>query len=200
MEKHPENGFTLIELFVALAVMGILAGVGIPSFISAVSNSRVSTQYNSLIGGLYLARSEAVKTSNSVTVCARASDTQCGSDWTHGWLVFVDKDFANNEATASVGATDIILEVRSELNGENTLKAEGSTDNTAATAAIRNFVRYSRSGQTDWRNGSFTLCDNRGVEESRAINIVLTGDIRRGRTLSGSEIPMDVFGREITCS
>ena len=72
MEKHFKNGFTLIELMIALAIAGILLGVGIPSFSQAMKNSRISANYNSVAQALYIARSEAVKGSDIITVCPRA--------------------------------------------------------------------------------------------------------------------------------
>ena len=74
MEKSAsQGGLTLIELIVALAVFGLLIGVGLPSFNSAISNSRITTQTNNAISSLFIARSEAVKSSANVTVCARAA-------------------------------------------------------------------------------------------------------------------------------
>ena len=68
MERKLNQGFTLIELLVAVAVCGILLGIGVPSFADAIKESRISSQYNTLVGSLYLARSEAVKGSSEVTV------------------------------------------------------------------------------------------------------------------------------------
>ncbi len=90
--EQQQSGFTLVELVVTMAVMAILLGVGVPSFIDVMKNARTSATYNSLIGSLYLARSEAVKSNLDVAICARASDASCGTDWDNGWLVFIDTD------------------------------------------------------------------------------------------------------------
>ena len=61
MDRKPSGGFTLLELLVAMAVTGILLGVGVPSFVEVMKNARLSTQHNDLLQSLYLARSEAIK-------------------------------------------------------------------------------------------------------------------------------------------
>jgi len=71
------NGFTLIELVVALAVLGILVAIGLPSFNAAIANSRISSQYNDTIGALFIARSEAVKSSLPTAMWLLAMKTKC---------------------------------------------------------------------------------------------------------------------------
>jgi type IV fimbrial biogenesis protein FimT len=61
---YPSNktkGFTLIELLVALAVLVIIVAFAAPSFVSLIENNRVTTQANTLLAAVNLARSEAVK-------------------------------------------------------------------------------------------------------------------------------------------
>ncbi len=205
MEKLRTNrGFTLIELVVAVAIFGLLIAVGLPSFSSAISNSRISSQYNNTIGAFFIARSEAVKASANVTVCARSHDQsqtckQNGGDWSDGIVVFQDNDPVSSDGDIIIGAEDTILHVEPELTGENTLITYGSTDNTAAQAEARSYVVYNPNGSTNWRGVSAILCDDRGATMSRAMNIVITGDIRRGRIPENGDTPLDTFGLEATC-
>ena len=53
------RGFTLIELMVALLVLGILLGIGVPSFRDAALSSRVTGYANDMVASVQLARSEA---------------------------------------------------------------------------------------------------------------------------------------------
>ena len=193
-------GFTLIELLVAVAIAGVLLGIGIPSFSSAIKNSRVSSDYAQITRALYIARSEAVKSHFSVSVCPKASlgATQCGSninDWQFGWLVFIDKSFNRNEVTASIDVLDEVIANLAAPISENSIQALGSTDKSASSASIRQYIRYERGGNANWANGSFLLCNDDDVELSRVLNIAPTGDMRPGRA-SGSEYPRDVFNRE----
>ena len=203
MESYHTQGFTLIELLTAMAVAGILLGIGVPSFSNAIKESRISSQYGAMVGALYLARSEAVKGPGQVTVCPRQTigTNTCGGkdDWANGWIVFIDNTWIAGESTASIDTGDLIVSQEAPLSSDNTVKVIGSTSNTAADAEEVAFVRYLQNGGTLWKTGSVVICDTgRGAASSRAINLVLTGDIRRGRVTTGSDAPRDVFNQPIS--
>ena len=56
-----QRGFTLIELMVVVAIMGILLSLGIPAFSEWNRNTRIRNQAESVLTGLQIARAEAVK-------------------------------------------------------------------------------------------------------------------------------------------
>lgn len=60
------TGFTLVELMVAVALLGILATLGIPSFQTWIQNTRIRTATESIQNGLQKARAEAVKRNTPV--------------------------------------------------------------------------------------------------------------------------------------
>ncbi|MEJ2694479.1 MAG: GspH/FimT family pseudopilin, partial [Candidatus Thiodiazotropha sp.] len=90
MKNH--SGFTLIEMMVTLAVGIILLAIGVPSFINMVSSNQAASYSNDVVGALRLARSEAVKRSSTVTICAGNNDLSgCSAGtWNNGWVVFDD--------------------------------------------------------------------------------------------------------------
>lgn len=84
------RGFSLIELMVTISILAILIAIAVPSFTSAIRDSRIDSLSRELQGALQLARSEAVKRRVNVVVCRRnAAGTACenGTDWGSGWLV-----------------------------------------------------------------------------------------------------------------
>jgi type IV fimbrial biogenesis protein FimT len=80
-------GFTMIELMVTLVVLGILLGVGVPSFRLFLVNARTSAVANDITSAINLARSEAVKRAEPVTVCPSDDGADCDGAWTDGWIV-----------------------------------------------------------------------------------------------------------------
>ena len=90
------QGFTLVEMMVTLAVAIILIAVGMPLFTGVAANNRATAQANTFVAGFKLARSEAVKRAAEVSVCAvadpGADPVTCGTntDWGNGMLVFTD--------------------------------------------------------------------------------------------------------------
>jgi prepilin-type N-terminal cleavage/methylation domain-containing protein len=66
--KVETNGFSLLEVLVAIAVMAIVAGMAVPFAHNSVDRSRTAGAANYLAGRLALARFEAVKRSAFVAI------------------------------------------------------------------------------------------------------------------------------------
>ena len=101
--KIHQSGFTLIELMVTVAIAALLASLAVPSFQSMLAKNSVDSAADALASDMRFARSEAVKRTSSVTVCASSNGTSCtGADalWKSGWIVFVD---INGDATVDAG-------------------------------------------------------------------------------------------------
>lgn len=101
-------GITLIEMLITMIVVGILAGIAFPSYQNLVQSYRARDLSTAFTSSLALARTEAVKRGEPVTICAAgdANFTSCGNNtnWTDGWIVFVDP---NNDGVIA-NATDRI--------------------------------------------------------------------------------------------
>lgn len=82
-----ERGFTLIELMITLAVFAVLLMIMLPSYSDMTLGSRLRSQANDLVAGAVLARSEAIKRNQTVTLCASSDGATCTGTWVDGWIV-----------------------------------------------------------------------------------------------------------------
>ncbi|MFK7858508.1 MAG: GspH/FimT family pseudopilin [Granulosicoccus sp.] len=202
MENNESAGFTLLELLIAMAVAGLMLGLALPSASSMIKNQQLQGVLGAVSLAAFTARSEATKSGDALTICARATDSQCGTDWNNGLLVFRDSAFARNEAQAVRDNTDEIIRIVEPHGHDVVLKAVASTDRTAASAYDATYIRYEPGGGSNWENGTFYVCDSRGSEHAVAIQISISGGIRPARR-PDSELDdtlKDAFGREISCS
>ena len=194
MRNKTQSGFTMVELLVALAVLSVLASLAAPSFGGAIKNARLSSNYNDLVGAMQLARSEAVKLSGNVVVCARDTDSSCGLDWANGWLVFIDDGATPN----AYDAGEEVIRIREPLTAGAVVGAQGSSNN-GGPFIVRTNIRFGPRGTSSWRGGgAVRFCDSRGNEELRAMFVSISGDIRRARENVDEQI-ITPWGVELTC-
>jgi len=67
------KGVTLLELIVAIAIVGILASIAVPAFDNQIKNSRLSSNASLVAAAFNLARSEAINRGLDVTVTNTAN-------------------------------------------------------------------------------------------------------------------------------
>lgn len=85
---HFQPGFTLLEMMVALGIMAILAVIAVSTFRDSSLRTTLTTQSNDLVVGALLARSEAIKRKQSVSLCSSTDNSTCtDTRWEAGWIV-----------------------------------------------------------------------------------------------------------------
>ncbi|KAB7623156.1 GspH/FimT family pseudopilin [Alkalilimnicola sp. S0819] len=156
------NGFTLIELMVVVALLGIVVAIAVPSFTDIVRDNRITTQANDMLAALNLARSEAIKRNQRVSVCPSSNLTNCsgGTDWSVGWIVFTD---ANGNGAVDAG-TDTVLKVWDAPAGAPNITGPGQ-------------IRYAGNGMLDQAAAQTIVHRAKGCSntEQRRITVALTG-------------------------
>jgi type IV fimbrial biogenesis protein FimT len=197
--KARQSGFTLIELMVTIALVALILGLGVPSFVEFSRNNRMTGAANDLLADLNLARTESVKRHVAVTVCASndpmaATPACAGTAVTSfaGWIVFVDD--ANPDVAASTDG-DAAFDAGA---GETLLRRHPPLPTGTTAKSDKGFITYAPSGFPAAVGGvssatRVVICDSRGNKAvaagnsaARGISVSVTG--RAGITRSIADI------------
>lgn len=136
---HAEAGFTLIELMVTVAMVGILLAIGVPAFQSVINTNRLSASANELIASLQQARMESIRRNTQTVMCRSTDGTSCASgvgSWNQ-WITFVDLDGDRTPDTTSSAATNEVLRVS---------HAKAPVDITPSAAILSNRIIFRADG------------------------------------------------------
>jgi type IV fimbrial biogenesis protein FimT len=149
------------------AVIAITMVFASPNIVTFIKNYRITTQTNSLLGDLQLARNNSVSLGLPVSLCASSDGATCsGSNWSAGRIVFTD---ANGNGTVDA-ATDTILRVTEALTAGNTI-----IPGNLVSAGLIQFRPSGLSSGVTGGGATFTLCDNRAGAFGRKVTVSPTG-------------------------
>lgn len=191
------SGFTLIELMVTIAVVGILALAAGPELSTFLARNKLTTQTNNLVGSLNIARSEAAKRATRVTVCigntAQNACNGASTSWENGWIAFVDDAAAGTVGVIDAGET--ILNVNNDVTGDTTIRS------TIYTSKIS--YRGDGSASSDGSNnasGTFRVCNSsEGDSKAKAINVMGSGIVSQAKDTDSDNIVNNYLGNSIVC-
>jgi type IV fimbrial biogenesis protein FimT len=122
--RQKSSGFTMIELMMTIAIGSIVMMLAIPSFRYVTNSNRIAAEVNGLLGDMQLARSEAIKTGQTVTVCVSNDGANCTGEttWQKGWIVFSD---VNGNGVFDTGS-DTLLRVQRTFSSSDTFAASNN--------------------------------------------------------------------------
>jgi type IV fimbrial biogenesis protein FimT len=194
-----QRGFTLMELMVVLAIVGVVMGLAVPNFGIYIRNSRLTGAANDLLSSLTMARSEAIKRQVPVAVCATADPNEATPDCSGGpftaWVVWVDAD---NDWVPDNNADEPVLERHTALDDSLTVQSDNDG---RIKYLFTGFAAPVSGGVTPTAN--VAMCDDRGtgltvagVSAARAIRIAATGRARVTKDKTEVETALAAIGED----
>lgn len=176
--KNRHQGFTLIELLVVLAIIGILTALAVPSFNTMLMKRTVRSAALSLVNDIRYARSEALRRSDSVTICNLAPgklDTCADAgkaNWANGWMVFSDTNVPGN-AKGVFDGTDEIVRVQQPLANIVTMGSSSPSND-------KSFLTFQANGRGRSINQTFRITPVGTVpaDTERVVCVSVQGRVR----------------------
>lgn len=141
--RRASCGVSLVELLIAISIAAIVLGLGAPAMGSLIDDYRRSSFTNELLGALSLARSEAIKRGQRVTLCPSRDGVSCtpATDWDAGWIAFADLN-----ANAVRDAVEPLIQAGRSAPGSVSAWGNGS---------MSGYVSYVPLGTTRAVSGAF---------------------------------------------
>jgi type IV fimbrial biogenesis protein FimT len=161
-----ENGFTLAELIITLALGLILLGIGIPAFHLLAEGSQQTAEINCFVRHLSLARSSAVKTGRDHVLCPSSDLSHCEEQtgWQEGFILFEDR----NE--------DGMRESDERLVHVN--RPTGKIAISMHSTMGRTHITFRADGRSAGSNLTLTFCDPDGEVPPKAVILSNSGKSR----------------------
>jgi type IV fimbrial biogenesis protein FimT len=161
---HPtQQGTTLIEQIMVLAIIGILLGIAAPSLGKLLIRNQPQIAQSDLISALQRARGIALTTGKRTLLCPTRDGSHCSNDlhWENGWLLFQDPDSANQPA-----------------HGPLYVRRGYSAKLTILSTAGRHFVRFLPDGSAGGTNITLLFCQQGSTDRVLSVLVSIRGRIR----------------------
>lgn len=173
----PAAGFSIVELLVVVAIVGILTAFAVPMFGDVVQRTRVTAMANDLVASALRARSEAIKRNAVVSLCPTSAGSACeGTNWSAGYLVWCRSVDALACDPTNTGTRTLVLHHQAAIRSGWRISAAGDT------AAIA--FQPTGTGAT---TSTLTICqyEPEAGRQERVVTIGPTGRATVAKTTNG---------------
>lgn len=163
-----QGGISLVELLIAMALAVVLLSIAVPAFTGFQARRATDAALAALSHDLALARAEAIRRGNSVTICGSDDGTTCSgqNDWRGGWLLY-DRRAA---ASAPASAASVVLRVQGPLQGIASL---------AVNLGILTRITFGPTGIGAGANGNIQVTPTADPQGMRMLCLSLGRDMLR---------------------
>lgn len=188
--KKKTQAFTLIELMIVVALIGVVIAYGLPKLRSFPVSTGLTTNTNDLVAALQYARSTAINDQGRVVVCASSDSMTAtpscggpGTPWHSGWIIFRDTD--NN---ASISAGDTVLRVQGAVAVSSITITPGPLNLNPTN--IDDYVSFGPpAGEPLLTNGLnqsglFKICHASDLSKVRGVEVNFSGRISSTRVVN----------------
>ncbi|NNM59822.1 MAG: prepilin-type N-terminal cleavage/methylation domain-containing protein [Legionellales bacterium] len=180
-----KNGFSLIELLIALSIIGIVLAFSLPQIVNYTEQTHADTRIIQLYNVLTFARNHALASNMDVILCPSANLQTCGGNWSGNLIVFSDTNKDNKHNMDE----PVLRVLEPNIKGSLTWKAFGSA----------NYLKFVPYGFSNQQNGTFIYCSpSHQFTLSRGIIMNKSGRARFAEITDEGGI-IDANGQEIRC-
>ena len=167
--RRQQRGFTLSEATLSLAVLGIVAGIAIPTVTGTVSAAHAGTAKSAMVETFSKALTHSTITGVEVVLCPTSGGDACidTTDWSGGWIAFADID-----GNRSRGPGETLLQKQAAFAHGVHLRS---------TSGRKRLVFQPQGGAAAGSNVTFTLCDSRGTAKASTLVLANSGQFRQDK-------------------
>lgn len=165
------TGTTLIELLTALAVVGVLSALLVPSVLASAARVRVAEVRAQLTASVFAAQREATLRGTVVMLCPGHGRCAGHAAWHDGWELVVDDD-----GNRAAGAHDPVI-------GRQPALPRGI--GLVTTAGRARLLFHPNAGNAG-SNATFTLCERSHRVPAQSLVLANDGRLRARPALPGA--------------
>ncbi|MGB3725574.1 MAG: GspH/FimT family pseudopilin [Glaciecola sp.] len=177
------SGLTLVELLVALALISILLGFGVPSAQAILAKYRLTAHINDIGRLLHISKTHSIVNYEITTLCPTLNMQKCDRDWRLPIMLFVDQN--NNGLRDNTEALISSVSTRAHLH---------------SVKGPKNPIKFYDSGITA-SPVSITICTHNTDYQyiNRALVVSLQGRIRLSSDLNNDGFHQRSNGNRLSC-